>query len=337
MKTINKLYKIIKEEVQNFIMENRMLSHQEIINRGGSGNLRRAIEKQIPINKITGLDPEPVDWTDDEGNVHKYEKGVEIKQPIEVTYDSDNDEYLMVNGNHRIKQAKLNGDKYIIAWVEPDNGKVGTINEGDYSGEHQAPYNNGDDKPMHLAGELYGDDIYTINAYKYFTNHRPYDNEAINAIQSAHNKPNKRIKIYRAVPLRGEIKQLKKRIQDIQQTLNYFDQNNGFKFGDKIVKEFGVDYEDKFMNKEITNEQFNLYVYNDIQKELYILEENLKNTNEIKTINDGDWVTITKGYAIQHGKNELNNQYKIISKIVPVKYLYTDANDIQEWGYDSDE
>lgn len=48
----------------------------------------------------------------------------------------------------------------------------------------------------------------------------------------------------------------------------------------------------------------------------------------------GDWVTINKEYAIQHGESMLDGDYKIASMDVPAKHLYTDANSIHEWGYD---
>lgn len=59
--------------------------------------------------------------------------------------------------------------------------------------------------------------------------------------------------------------------------------------------------------------------------------KNLENVD----INDGDWVTINKKYAEIHGERSFDNEYKIISKEVPAKHLYTDANSIHEFGYDS--
>jgi hypothetical protein len=51
-------------------------------------------------------------------------------------------------------------------------------------------------------------------------------------------------------------------------------------------------------------------------------------------INAGDWVTINKQYAVTHGERTLEGSYRIISKVVPAKHLYTDANSIHEFGYD---
>jgi hypothetical protein len=51
-------------------------------------------------------------------------------------------------------------------------------------------------------------------------------------------------------------------------------------------------------------------------------------------INAGDWVTLTKGYAKEHGESNLNGEYKIVKKVVSARDLFTDANSLQEFGYD---
>jgi len=50
-------------------------------------------------------------------------------------------------------------------------------------------------------------------------------------------------------------------------------------------------------------------------------------------INSGDWVTITKDYAISHGEGRLKGEYKILQKTVKAKDIYTDADSFQEFGY----
>lgn len=51
-------------------------------------------------------------------------------------------------------------------------------------------------------------------------------------------------------------------------------------------------------------------------------------------ISKGDWVSIERSYAKEHGKNNLNDQFKIISKTVFARDLFTNGDSIQEWGYD---
>lgn len=51
-------------------------------------------------------------------------------------------------------------------------------------------------------------------------------------------------------------------------------------------------------------------------------------------IRPGDWVSISRDYANEHGQNNLLGKYKIAAMRVRAKYLYTDGNSINEWGYD---
>jgi hypothetical protein len=51
-------------------------------------------------------------------------------------------------------------------------------------------------------------------------------------------------------------------------------------------------------------------------------------------IRPGDWIAITRGYAQDHGESRFDGDYKIISKMVKAKDIYTNGDSIQEWGYD---
>lgn len=59
--------------------------------------------------------------------------------------------------------------------------------------------------------------------------------------------------------------------------------------------------------------------------------------NSIKDtrIRNGDWVAIVKEYSIEHGRGVLNDDYRIIENIVPAKYLFSNGDSINEWGYDN--
>ena len=85
-------------------------------------------------------------------------------------------------------------------------------------------------------------------------------------------------------------------------------------------------YIDNWSNKS----EYYDYVSNEIEK----LKQLPDNTQEKVTINPGDWITITKQYAVEHGKGNLNNKYKILSKTVYARDLYSDGNSIHEYGYD---
>jgi len=58
---------------------------------------------------------------------------------------------------------------------------------------------------------------------------------------------------------------------------------------------------------------------------------------QVKTINPGDWVTISRAYAKEHGHDHLSHHtdnWHVISKVVAARDIFTDGNSIQEWGYD---
>jgi hypothetical protein len=51
-------------------------------------------------------------------------------------------------------------------------------------------------------------------------------------------------------------------------------------------------------------------------------------------INKGDWVTIDRQYAKEHGESALNNEYKIIKRKVYARDLFTNGDSPYEMGYD---
>lgn len=55
---------------------------------------------------------------------------------------------------------------------------------------------------------------------------------------------------------------------------------------------------------------------------------------EVKDIHPGDWVTINRDYAVEHGEGWLGGKYKVLSKVVNAGDLYTDGNSIHEFGWD---
>lgn len=127
------------------------------------------------------------------------------------------------------------------------------IEEGDYRMSHRAPNEN--DTPLYDLTNAYGDDIYTGKAYYYFGDgDATMDKESVRILQSIRNKPDAKVKIYRAVP------------------------------------------------------------------------------KGIKKINSGDWVSINKKYAIEHGERILDGDYEIIEDTVTAKQLFTDGNSVHEQG-----
>ncbi len=190
----------------------------------------------------------------------------------------------------------------------------------DYRGDHEAPFNSGDDRPIWNLEGIYPDDIYGHNAVRLYGDGISYDQESINTIQSLRNKPNAKLKIYRAVPYDNTQDKYIKSLKDL---LNYYEQFKFFPMKNKIIDSIEAKYQNVPYNERTQK------IIQDIQQQL-----SQPSNSEKLTINDGDWVTINKAYAIDHGKDNLKNKYKIISKTVYAKDVWTDGNSIHEFGYD---
>lgn len=200
------------------------------------------------------------------------------------------------------------------------------LGEDDYRGMHKAP--DKDDAPLHNLEELYPEDIYSSDAVKlYGTGDYSKDAESINIIQSARNRPRKPIKIYRAVPdINHEIK---KKMKPWVDAVNYFYKWRFTPLADKNPLDKNKEYNDIYDKYFDFSDDGKAWID---AMDAKIQEFKDKMSPPIK-INSGDWVTINKRYAIEHGRDNLNGKYKIVTKTVPARTLYTDGNSIHEWGY----
>ena len=87
------------------------VTKQQMLDRGAEGNLNSAVEIQMPISRIEGLEPIPAM----EGG---YVPGRLITQPVEIRYEKDLDQFILYAGNHRVQQARINGQSTVPAFVE---------------------------------------------------------------------------------------------------------------------------------------------------------------------------------------------------------------------------
>jgi len=195
----------------------------------------------------------------------------------------------------------------------------------DYVGMHGAPTK--EDAPMYNLKDVYPDDIYSYDAARLYGDNGgdSLDRECISIIQSAKDKPNKLIKIYRAVPDLN--KDINKQIKDLLYIHNYHFKFGFFPMNNKLVDKLTDKYDTV---KNISYDEYQKMILFDIKKQI---EELNKNKQKSIGINNGDWVTIVRNYAKEHGQSNLNNNYKIISKTVRASQLYTDGNSLFEWGY----
>lgn len=208
--------------------------------------------------------------------------------------------------------------------------KIVTKFTEDYKGEHEAPKKSDGDSsaPMFNVIDIFPD-MYTQNALSYYsTGDMRIDRQSIQIIQSTRNKPKSKVKIFRALPVLADLSDTQNKITEYNYLLKYY---NKFKF-------FPVD--NSYINK--MRDKIKYLSYDDTTQKIYdhiydVLQQLNNEYNELSKsfkINSGDWVTINKEYAIEHGKSNLKNKYKIIQKTVFADQLYTDGNSIHEWGYD---
>jgi len=181
----------------------------------------------------------------------------------------------------------------------------------DYRGSHQAP-SKGYGAPLHDVTPIYPDDVYSSKGalyYGHYGGNNANDIRTVNMIHEYRNKPDKKIRIYRAVPLVG------------QQLIDRYEKDK------KYILRYGkIPPNAEWAWIDNPNEY---YEYLDDQIEI------LKNSDakEEFEINPGDWVTINRDYAKEHGESCLNGSYRIISKLVKASDIFTDGNSIHEWGY----
>lgn len=181
-----------------------------------------------------------------------------------------------------------------------------------YRGNHTPP-GKGSGSPLHDLSDTYPDDIYGPNAVINYGTREPWDYASISIIQQARNRPNMPVKVYRAVPV---VLTSQDKIKDLEKQKKYI-----LKYG--RVPPYVTSNMDK-PGKRPSN------YYNFISDEL----EKIQQIDEPKVkINNGDWVTINRQYAVEHGKGQLG-RYRILSKTVKAKDLYTTGDSIHEWGYD---
>jgi hypothetical protein len=186
--------------------------------------------------------------------------------------------------------------------------------DDDYQGQHGAPGKDSGSPLYDLTlNHTYPDDIYSSNGVRYYGDGRPRDSIVMSKILASRNKPNKRVKIYRAVPHEPSVEE---RINDLEKQQKY------------ILKHGRVPPKgDHSMDKNAN--------YNANDREIKYLKTRLgKEAPQKLTLNPGDWVSIDRSYAVAHGQGALNGKFKIVSKTVPAKQVFTAGDSFHEWGWD---
>ena len=191
----------------------------------------------------------------------------------------------------------------------------------DYRGSHMAPDKT--NAPLHdmTQTQVYDDDIYSNEAPRYYgcNGGDRNDRMMINAIRYCRNKPNVMVTIYRAIP--NFNKELEVKLKYRKKLLDYVS-TYGF------PPMLDVTARDEFIKLGRNKGNYIEKLLNDVDS----LQTKLKESKF--KIDAGDWVTLSKDYAVLHGESTLRGDYKILTKEVPARTLFTDGNSIFEFGYD---
>jgi len=183
-----------------------------------------------------------------------------------------------------------------------------------YRGSHTAPDSSFGAPLYDLTGggQMYPADVYSSKAAQIYGGGVPYDQKAFSIAQQYKDKPNALVTIYRAVP--KDISNSEKLATLEKQMAAYMKRGTLPKDADNYSsgsKWYDAAYEKREQLRKMPDEP----------------------SNDINAINAGDWVTLTKEYAKDHGESALKGEYKILSKKVKAKEVFTNADSIHEFGY----
>ena len=180
---------------------------------------------------------------------------------------------------------------------------------------HKAPYSDDEGyySPAYDVSKSFGAEIYSLpfaKALQRYGDGLDADAEALQILRSLHNKPDAKVKIYRAVE-----KGLRDQISDLKQDRKYMTQKGSVPPWADVPPNTGDEYTE-FVEAQIDN------------------LGSVDGASIQPSINVRDWVTLTKRYAEDHGELAIPNGFTVISKTVMAKDLFTDGNSIHEFGYD---
>ena len=242
---------------------------------------------------------------------------IKLGQSVMQGYPSRETDLIRSNDEKLIGLAQMIGP---TTPKLPKSGKVPDLKAAvsdDYRGTHRPPMRDSGAPLYDLTGggNVYPDDVYSSNAaqyYGHFGGNHPMDRETVNIIHGMKGKPDATVTVYRAVPYEPTVSEQLAKLN--KQKYEYMRRNT-------VPDDFSGDKR-KF--------------YDYLQSEIYRLGKSPEQVVPKLDISKGDWVTINRNYAKDHGESTLKGKYKIISKKVKVKDIYTNGDSIHEFGYDPD-
>ena len=184
----------------------------------------------------------------------------------------------------------------------------------DYRGEHRGPGKEG--APLHdlTHNGVYPKDVYSSKGRQYYGAGDEFDQDAFAFIQDYHNNPNRKITIYRAVPYQQTKEDLLAALQKAQAE---------WMRRAKPIPAFMAEFQ------KLGKKKYYEWLGDEEEK----VKKSDKKVENISKINPGDWVTIVRQYADSHGKAHLKNKYRILSRTVTAKEIFTNGDSLAEWSW----
>lgn len=188
-----------------------------------------------------------------------------------------------------------------------------TLNQSvdEYGGDHRPPGPDGG-APLHDltgGGNIYPDDVYGPRAAQYYGHgDERLDRHTVAIAQSFKGKPNAKVKIYRAIP---DTLTNADKLAKLEKQMAKYQARNTVPEGEEPKGWYDRAYDERERLRNLPPEPDAAKV----------------------AINAGDWVTINRDYAVEHGESTLNGNYKIITKTVKASEIFTNGDSIHEWGY----
>lgn len=173
----------------------------------------------------------------------------------------------------------------------------------DYRGEHSAPGKDG--IPLYDLTQNMPSDVYQT------LHHYIPSGVAYSVIMASHGRPHLKVKVYRAVPYTLTAEE---QILEYQKHKRY------------ILKTGRLPPDADWSGTNSSK------YYDFISEQIDKLAQQPPTVNQKLALRPGDWVALDRKYAVEHGQSNLRNQYRVLSKTVAAKELFTDG-DLAEWGW----
>lgn len=189
--------------------------------------------------------------------------------------------------------------------------------DADYRGEHRPPNRQdaaaGSGSPLHDLSGTYPEDIYGPDAVRLYGSGLAYDGAAVAVMRAVRGRPRARVRVYRAVPKTPDRQE---RILDVERRKREVMRRGRLPSGAAGFADSSEYYD---------------HLCDELDRLTALPDEEPAAKAKIEP---GNWVTVSRAYAKEHGDSNLKGGYRILSKTVHAGELFTDGDSLHEQGYD---